>query len=78
MQPPPRPTEVIRRLAEPLLDPLTTFGLIVLFVLFFLLERETLRDRMIRLAGSHDLGRTTEAINDAARRLSRYFWFRLP
>jgi predicted PurR-regulated permease PerM len=73
VQPPPRPTEVIRRLAEPLLDPLTTFGLIVLFVLFFLLERETLRDRMIRLAGSHDLGRTTEAINDAARRLSRYF-----
>src|SRR5262249_38947601 len=53
--------------------PLTTFGLIVLFVLFFLLERETLRDRIIRLAGSHDLGRTTEAINDAARRLSRYF-----
>ena len=73
VQPPPPPTEVIRRLAEPLLDPLTTFGLIVLFVLFFLLERETLRDRIIRLAGSHDLGRTTEAINDAARRLSRYF-----
>jgi predicted PurR-regulated permease PerM len=73
VQPPPSPTEVIRRLAEPLLDPLTTFALIVLFVLFFLLERETLRDRMIRLAGSHDLGRTTEAINDAARRLSRYF-----
>jgi predicted PurR-regulated permease PerM len=73
VQPPARPTEVIRRLAEPLLDPLTTFGLIVLFVLFFLLERETLRDRIIRLAGSHDLGRTTEAINDAARRLSRYF-----
>ena len=73
VQHPARPTEVIRRLAEPLLDPLTTFGLIVLFVLFFLLERETLRDRIIRLAGSHDLGRTTEAINDAARRLSRYF-----
>jgi predicted PurR-regulated permease PerM len=73
VEPPPRPTEVIRRLSEPLLDPLTTFGLIVLFVLFFLLERETLRDRIIRLAGSHDLGRTTEAINDGARRLSRYF-----
>jgi predicted PurR-regulated permease PerM len=73
VQPPARPTEVIRRLIGPLLDPLTTFGLIVLFVLFLLLERETLRDRIIRLAGSHDLGRTTEAINDAARRLSRYF-----
>jgi predicted PurR-regulated permease PerM len=73
VQPPPGPTEVVRRIGEPLLDPLTTFGLIVLFVLFFLLERERLRDRIIRLAGSHDLGRTTEAINDAARRLSQYF-----
>jgi predicted PurR-regulated permease PerM len=73
VQPPARPTEMIRRLVGPLLDPLTTLGLIVLFVLFLLLERETLRDRIIRLAGSHDLGRTTEAINDAARRLSRYF-----
>jgi predicted PurR-regulated permease PerM len=73
VEPPPRPSEMIQRLAQPLVDPLTTFGLTILFVLFFLLERETLRDRIIRLAGSHDLGRTTEAINDGARRLSRYF-----
>lgn len=77
VQPAARPTEVIRRLAEPLVDPLTTVGLIVLFVAFFLLERETLRDRLIRLAGSHDIGRTTEAINDTARRLSRYFLMQL-
>jgi len=42
-------------------------------VIFFLLQRQDLRDRLIRLAGSHDLQRTTEAINDAAYRLSRYF-----
>jgi hypothetical protein len=35
--------------------------------------RQDLRDRLIRLAGSHDLQRTTDAINDAAQRLSRYF-----
>ena len=68
-----RPTEVIQRIIEPLFDPLTTLGLILLFVIFFLLERETLRGRVIRLAGSHDLRRTTQLMDDGARRLSRYF-----
>ena len=40
--------------------------------IFILLQREDLRDRMIRLFGSSDLHRTTIAMNDAARRLSRY------
>jgi predicted PurR-regulated permease PerM len=73
VEPSPRPTEVIQRIVRPLVDPLTTLGLILLFVIFFLLERETLRDRIIRLAGSHDLRRTTQLIDDGARRLSRYF-----
>ena len=37
-----------------------------------LLEREDLRDRLLRLAGRRDLHRTTEAMNDAAQRISRY------
>ena len=37
---------------------------------FILLQREDLRDRMIRLFGASDLHRTTIAMNDAARRLS--------
>jgi predicted PurR-regulated permease PerM len=37
------------------------------------LQREDLRDRLIRLAGSSDLHRTTLAMNDAAGRLSRFF-----
>jgi predicted PurR-regulated permease PerM len=73
VEPPPTPADVIRRVADPLLDPLTTSGLVLLLVIFFLLERETLRDRVIRLAGSHDLRRTTQLMDDGARRLSRYF-----
>lgn len=72
-QPPPTPIEVIRGVLDPLLEPLTTFGVVVIFVIFFLFQREDLRDRLIRLAGSHDIRRTTEAIDDAARRLSKYF-----
>jgi len=41
-------------------------------VIFFLLQRQDLRDRFIRLAGARDLRRTTLALDDAARRLSRY------
>jgi hypothetical protein len=47
-------------------------GLVIVFVIMILLEREDLRDRMLRLAGRHDLHRTTEAMNDAAQRISRY------
>jgi len=37
------------------------------------MQRRDLRGRLIRVAGSRDLQRTTEVLNDAARRLSRYF-----
>lgn len=72
-QPEPTPVEMIRNVVQPLLEPLTTAGLVLILVIFFLLQRHDLRDRMIRLAGSHDLQRTTDAMNDGAWRLSRYF-----
>jgi predicted PurR-regulated permease PerM len=72
-QPGATPMQVAQRVLQPLIDPLTTAGLVVIFVIFFLSQRQDLRDRLIRLAGSHDLQRTTDAINDGAERLSRYF-----
>jgi predicted PurR-regulated permease PerM len=71
-QPDPEPLEVIQKIISPLLDPLMTTGIIIIFVIFFLIQREDLRDRIIRLAGSTDLHRTTTAIDDAGNRLSRY------
>jgi predicted PurR-regulated permease PerM len=55
----------------PLLQPLATAGIVVVFVIFFLLQRQDLRDRFIRLAGARDLQRTTQALDDAGQRLSR-------
>jgi predicted PurR-regulated permease PerM len=72
LPPAPGPLEVIQKIINPLLDPLMTTGIIIIFVIFFLVQREDLRDRLIRLAGSTDLHRTTTAIDDAALRLSRY------
>jgi predicted PurR-regulated permease PerM len=71
-QPEPGPLQVIERIMNPLLAPLATTGIVVIFVFFFLLEREDLRDRLIRLAG-YDIQRTTAAMNEVANRLSRYF-----
>jgi predicted PurR-regulated permease PerM len=72
-QPGATPMQLAQRVLQPLVDPLTTAGLVVIFVIFFLSQHQDRRDRLIRLAGSHDLQRTTDAINDGAQRLSRYF-----
>jgi predicted PurR-regulated permease PerM len=67
--------ERLQTVAGTILEPLATAGIVLVFVIFILFQREDLRDRFIRLAGSGDLQRTTSAMNDAARRLSRYFLF---
>src|SRR5581483_812040 len=72
-QPDPGALESLRTLIAPLIHPLATTGIIIIFVIFILLQREDLRNRLIRLAGSYDLQRTTAALDDAAGRLSRLF-----
>jgi predicted PurR-regulated permease PerM len=72
-QPEPRGLEALANLVRPLLSPLATTALVVLFLLFILLQREDIRDRFLRLAGTADLQRSTAALDDAASRLSRFF-----
>ncbi|MFZ0074026.1 MAG: AI-2E family transporter, partial [Xanthobacteraceae bacterium] len=76
-QPPPTALESLVALISPLLRPLTTTGIVAIFVVFILLQREDLRNRFIKLAGSHDLQKTTAALDDGARRLSRLFLFQV-
>ena len=54
-QPAPTALSEITSLIAPLVHPLTTTGLIIIFVIFILLQREDLRNRLIRLAGTGDL-----------------------
>jgi predicted PurR-regulated permease PerM len=54
------------------LGPLATAGLVIVFVIFMLLAREDLRDRLIRLVGDNSLHVTTQALDDAATRVSRF------
>ena len=69
--PPATALENLRDIATPLLHPMATAGIILVFVIFILLQREDLRNRFMGLAGSRDIQRTTAAIDEAARRLSR-------
>jgi predicted PurR-regulated permease PerM len=55
----------------PMVAPLGTACFVVVLVLFMLLEREELRDRLIALFGHKQLAVTTKAINEAATRVSR-------
>jgi predicted PurR-regulated permease PerM len=66
------PFQLVQDVVGPMLQPLATAAIVAVFLIFFLVQREDLRDRFIRLAGAHDLRRTTEALDDAGHRLSRY------
>jgi predicted PurR-regulated permease PerM len=76
-RPAPTPMQTLREVGGPLVAPIATAGLVVVFVIFMLLQREDLRDRIIRLVGASDVARTTEAMNDAAKRISRYLLMQL-
>jgi predicted PurR-regulated permease PerM len=65
------PLQTLSHLISPLLSPLAITGLVIVFVIFILVQREELRNRLIRLAGSTDIPHATAAIDDAAQRLSR-------
>ena len=67
------PLTVARAVLAPILGPLETTILVLIVAIFVLMQREDLRDRFIRLFGSNDLHRTTRAMDDAGKRLSRYF-----
>ncbi len=67
------PLRTLVALVTPLLGPLASAALIVVFVFFILIEREDIRDRLIRLAGFTDIPHATAALDDAAHRLSHLF-----
>lgn len=56
----------------PVLEPLATLGLVIVQLIYLLIDRENLRDRLLRLAGRGNMTVTTRALDDAGRRISRY------
>ena len=56
------------------LEPLATAGLVTALVIFMLLARGDLRNRLIRLVGYGQLTLTTKALDEAGQRISRYLF----
>ena len=71
------PVELASRILTPILHPLATAAIIFIVAIFILMQQDDLRDRAIRLFGSRDLHRTTLAMDEAARGLSRFFLVQL-
>lgn len=67
------PLDSLASILALLIHPLTQLGIVILMLTFILIYREDLRNRLIRLAGTGDLHRTTTAIGEAGQRLSRLF-----
>lgn len=69
---PPSPLEYFGGMFGTVLEAIGAAGIVIVLVLFFLFEREDLRDRFIRLVGQGQVTGATDALSDATRRVSRY------
>jgi predicted PurR-regulated permease PerM len=70
-------SDILQTILGPLVAPITSSAMILVFVIFMLLEREDLRNRFIQLVGAGQLNTTTKAIDDAASRVGRYLRMQL-
>jgi len=55
-----------------LLRPIGTIGVIIVFTIYMLLKREDLRNRLLLLAGMGRISLMTQALQEAATRISQY------
>lgn len=69
--------ELVQGILAPVLGPLGTAALVLLLLIFMLLQREDLRNRLIRLIGQGRISATTRAMDDAGSRVSRYLMMQL-
>lgn len=66
------PFEILQTILGSVMHMLLIGSVVVVFVIFILVQREDLRDRFIRLAGESRVHVTTQLLDDAATRLSKY------
>jgi predicted PurR-regulated permease PerM len=67
-------TATLTRLLSLISGPIGKVGLILVLLVFILLEHESLRDRVVRLAGKGEVSRTMRALGDATEGVSRFFF----
>lgn len=73
----PTPWEIARDIVTPFLRPLGIAGIVIVFVVAILFQREDLRDRFLQIVSAGKLNVATQALDDAAARVSRYLGMQL-
>jgi predicted PurR-regulated permease PerM len=68
------PIASARALLGPFLGPIATLGIVMVFTAFILLRSEDLRDRLFTLAGLNRFHVTTQAFDEATKRVGRYLF----
>ncbi|MEF9949172.1 MAG: AI-2E family transporter, partial [Comamonas sp.] len=66
-----RPTTKMLQWLVRIVEPVTTAGIVLLFVILILLDRDDLRDRLLRLMGGN-LHVATDALDEASERIGKY------
>ena len=64
--------ERIESALAPVVEPLARAGIVLVLVIFFLIKREDVRDRFIRLIGRGHITLTTRALDEAGHRIGRF------
>lgn len=72
VEPPDNVFQILSAALIPLVKPVGKAAVVIIFVLFMLLKREDLKDRLFRMMGSGHLHMTMEALDEAGSRVSRY------
>jgi len=68
----PNPFSTFYKSLAPVIEPAATLGLVAILMIFMLVAREDLRDRIIRLIGQGRINITTQAMDEAGKRISKY------
>src|SRR6202034_2689141 len=68
------PIASVRELLGPFLGPIATLGIVMVFTAFILLRRDDLRNRLFTLAGLSRFHVTTQAFDEATKRVGKYLF----
>ena len=72
VEPPLTAIQLAKYVLGPLISPLETTGIILIFTVFILIQREDLRDRLILITGEQQVTGTTRALDEVGYKVSRY------
>jgi len=74
---PPSPSAALVEWVAPFVQPVGTAGAVIIFTILLLLNRESMRERLIGLIGTRRINLTTQALGEASYRVSNYLYMQL-